>query len=589
MVGEVKMKNEKQLFKIPCGESNFEFIRTKRYIYVDKTHFIPQLEGTTKLIHLRPRRFGKSLFVSMLEAYYDVAREDKFDQLFGGLYVHTAPTMDKNNYYVLHFDFSGIATVDVETVLDGFTSRVRADVKAFVDYYQLDIKYDSEGTPASILNSFLTAFRGLGLKHKIYILIDEYDHFTNAVLDNGIPDFMALVNRGGIVRSFYEIIKINCKHGVIERFFITGVMSVSLDCMTSGFNIATNITIDKRFANMVGFTSEEVKQILCLPLEKSFSNDRNDMKVELMPTEQEEIYEIWRQNYNGYLFSESSKIKVFNATLIMYYLQQYVEEREHPKDLVDPNLNQSGTTIKNLAELANREVNYEVVEEVVKERVVAGKLSKFIKVDEKYDRNDFMTLLFNIGLLTIKEPGVRTRFEIPNKIIETIYFQYLSELTQKRLGCILDVKEQEIAIDEIAMDGKINKLSQLVSAFLASTSGRNDNRFSEKEIKLTYLFILSTTNQYFVYDEFPALRGYSDVVILKTPASFAQYEYVIELKHTKKGEKDETTTSRVEKEFAAGVSQIAKYMEDKRLANRPNLKKFVVVFAGVEVARMEEI
>ena len=583
------MSDKKQLFKIPYGESNFEFIRTKSYIYVDKTYFIPQLEGTTKLIHLRPRRFGKSLFVSMLEAYYDVARADKFDRLFGGLYVHTAPTRDRSNYYVLHFDFSGIATVDVETVLDGFKKKVRDDIKAFVDYYQFDIEYDSVGTPASILSSLLTAFRGLGLKHKIYILIDEYDHFTNAVLNNGIPDFMALVNRGGVVRSFYEIIKINCKHGVIERFFITGVMSVSLDCMTSGFNIATNITVDKRFANMMGFTSEEVKQILCLPLEKSFSNDRNDMKVELTPTEQEEIYEIWRQNYNGYLFSESSEIKVFNSTLIMYYLQQYVEEREHPRDLVDPNLNQSGTTIKNLAELKNHEVNYEVVEAIVREGVIAGKLSKFVKVDEKYDRNEFITLIFNIGFLTIKEPGMLTKFEVPNKIIEEIYFEYLKELAEIRYNYKIDVAMQEKALLEMGETGKIATITEHVSDFLQHLSGRTAIKFNEKYIKMSYLQFLFPTNQFFVFDEFPAKQGYTDLTILKAPRSYATYEFLIELKHIKKGKKGETTKTRVEEKFAEGVRQIAEYMQDKRMHGRPNLKKFVVVFAGFEVAKMEEI
>jgi hypothetical protein len=415
-------------------------------------------------------------------------------------------------------------------------------------------------------------------------MIDEYDHFTNAVLNNGVDDFMTLVKRGGMVRSFYEVIKLQSEMGVVERFFMTGVMSVSLDSTTSGFNVGTNVTTDAKFADMMGFTSEEIKGILRTSLQKSKKET-----VKLTNSEQEEVYEIWKQNYNGYLFSVESNVKVFNSTLIMYYLQKYVEEKKHPRSLVDPNLNQSGTTIKNLADLKNREANYEVVEEIVKERVVSGKLSTFIDIDEKYERNDFITLLFNIGLLTIKEAGARTRFEVPNKIIEAIYLQYLSELTQRKLGYKMDVEDQEIAIDEMAEDGKIDKLTQLVSDFLAHTSGRMEIGFSEKEIQLIYLFIMSSTDQYFIYDEFPALRGYSDVVALKTPASYAEYEFLIELKHVKKGEKNATTASRVQQQFDEGVSQIAKYMKDKRLANRPDLKKFVVVFIGAEIARLEEI
>jgi len=570
--------------KIPYGESNFALIRNKNFLYVDKTHFIKQLEGISKVIHLRPRRFGKSLFINMLEDYYDVAKADKFDALFTGLHIHEHPTDYRNSYYVLHFDFSGIATKDFDTMMNGFLNKVKESVNTFISKYKLDIEITDDGSPSVILNALLDAMIRLNVAHKVYIMIDEYDHFTNAVLNNGLADFMSLVERGGMVRSFYEVIKEKCGRGIVERFFVTGVMSVSLDSMTSGFNIGTNITTRAEFADMMGFTSDEVKRILGTTMQNI-----QEEGVDLTDFEQEEVYEIWKQNYNGYLFSEESDTKVFNSTMIMYYLRDYVEKKKHPRSLVDPNLNQSGTTIKILAELKNREANYEVVEDIVKEKAIPGKLSTFIDIGEQYERNDFITLLFNIGLLTIKKAGARTRFEIPNKIIETIYLQYLSQLEQKRLGCKIDVHAQEIAIDELAEDGKIDKLTHLVSEFLAQTSGRNKINFDEKYIKLIYLFIMSSTDQYFIYDEFPAKQGYSDVIALKTPSSYAQYEYLIELKYAKQGKKDETTKTRVDEKFTEGVSQIDKYLQDKRLANRPNLKKFVVVFAGFEVARLEEI
>jgi len=385
----------------------------------------------------------------MLESYYDVASADKFDKLFSGLHIHEHPTQYRNSYYILRFNFSGIATVDFKTIMDGFFGKVSSAVDLFISKYKLDIEIGDHKSPAGVLNALLTAMSKLNLANKVYILIDEYDHFTNAVLNIGLDDFMALVERGGIVRSFYEVIKEKSETGIVERFFMTGVMSVSLDSMTSGFNVGTNITTKKQFADMMGFTSDEVKIILGETLQNSLKEG-----IRLTDAEQDEVYEIWKENYNGYLFSSKSELKVFNSTLIMYYLQNYIEEKEHPESLVDPNLNQSGTTIKNLADLKNRDANYKVVEEIVKEKVVAGKLSTFIDVDEKYERNDFITLLFNIGLLTIKEAGARTRFEIPNKIIESIYLQYLSELEQKRLGCKIDTLEQELAIDELAEDGK---------------------------------------------------------------------------------------------------------------------------------------
>ena len=569
------------MYKIPYGESNFELLRNKRFVYVDKTHFLRQLEATSKLIHLRPRRFGKSLFISMLQSYYDIATADKFDQLFKGLHVHKFPTEYKNSYYVLRFNFSGIATKDFDAIMGGFLEKVRSAVNSFISKYNLDIKIEDYSAPATILNALLSGFENLNLEHKIYILIDEYDHFTNAVLNNGLENFMSLVARGGVVRSFYEVIKEKSELGTIGRFFITGVMSVSLDSMTSGFNVATNITTEEDFADMMGFTSNEVKSIL-----KSTFNNSKDQKIGLTDLEQEEVYEIWKQNYNGYLFSEDSDAKVFNSTLIMYYLQKYIEKKKHPKSLVDPNLNQSGTTIKNLVELKNKNENYEVVEEIVKERVVSGNLSSFIDIDKKYDRNDFITLLFNIGLLTIKEAGFRTSFKIPNKVIESVYLQYLSELEQRRLGCKMDIHEQELALDELAEEGKITKLTAVVSEFLTNTSARNKIKFDEKYIKLIYSFIMSSTNQYFIYDEYPARQGFGDLVILKTPASYAQYELLLELKYIKQSE---VTDAKINKEFEAGAQQITEYMKDKRLAQRPNLKKFVVVFTGFEVAKMEEL
>ena len=578
------MEKDQKFLQIPYGESNFERIRTENFLYVDKTHFIRQLESISRSIHLRPRRFGKSLFVNMLEAYYDVASRDRFDELFGGLYIHASPTVAKNSYYILHFDFSGIATKDVETVMEGFLAKVKSGVELFISKYNLDIEIGNQSSPSVILNTLLSGFDKLNLENKIYILIDEYDHFTNAVLNNGLADFTTLVTRGGTVRSFYEVLKEKCGRGIVERFFMTGVMSVSLDSMTSGFNIATNITTDEKFADMMGFTTDEVKGVLATTLQNS-----NQEGVDLTESEQEEVYDILKQNYNGYSFSEESDVKVFNSTLIMYYLQKYIEKKKHPADLIDPNLNQSGTTIRNLVELANAKMNYEVVEEIVREKRISGRLSNFIDVDKRFDKNDFITVLFNIGFLTIKEAGMLTKFEMPNKVIESVYYEYMAELAAIRYNYKIDVTKQEAAILEMGEKGKIDMITSHVSNFLEHLSGRNAINFDEKYIKMVYLQFLFPTTQYVVYDEFPAKQGYTDLVILKAPVSYAEYEILIELKYVKKGKIDKTMQAHVEQKFSDGIAQVAEYMQDRRLAGRPNLKKFVVVFAGFEIARLEEI
>jgi len=269
----------------------------------------------------------------------------------------------------------------------------------------------------------------------------------------------------------------------------------------------------------------------------------------------------------------------------MYYLQHYLPHKLPPESLIDANLNQSGATIESIVGLKNREQNYKVIEEVIKEKQVSGTLQPLIEIDKKFDEDDLITLLFNIGFLTIKESGFSLKFEVPNKIIENIYMQYLGDLVQKQHNYKLDQRKQRQAVEEVGEPGKIYALTTLVSEFLMHTSGRNTQKFDEKYIKLIYKILLSSTEQFIVYDEFPSLQGYGDLLIMKAPNSYAKYELVIELKYIKKGD---TTDAKIEEKLAEGIQQIGKYMKDERLAKRKPLK-FVIVFSGFEAVRLQEL
>jgi len=366
---------------------------------------------------------------------------------------------------------------------------------------------------------------------------------------------------------------------------MTGVMSVTLDSMTSSFNIATNITTRKSFSDMMGFTANEVQNLLKL----SYSNpdpDQPEEVVQLTNEEQTQIYDIFSENYNGYLFSRNSQTKVFNSTLIVYYLEYYLNYRLPPESLIDANLNQSSATIENIVGLKNQEQNYKIIEEIINEKQVDGTLQPFFEIDKKFDKNDLITMLFNMGMLTIKGFDMITQFELPNKIIENIYLQYLSDLVQRLSDYTLDVAKQQVAIIEVGRRGEINALTTLVSEFLMQTSNRNTRKFDEKYIKLTYMMILSYSNQFNVYDEFPSLQGFNDLFIQKAPNSTARYEVLIEFKYIKKSD---TTDAKIEEEVAAGKCQIEKYMGDERLARRKSLKKFVVVFSGFEPVKLLEL
>ena len=569
------------MFKIPYGISNFERIRTQGYLYVDKTRFIEEIEETAYLIHLRPRRFGKSLFLSMMASYYDVAQADKFDELFGGLYIHENPTENHNNYYILRFNFSGIQNVEQSDLQKGFSQKIKEGLKDFISRYKLAIEISESNLPATILGTFFSDFTALGFSHKMYILIDEYDHFTNSILSGDGEEFLKLLKRGGFVRSFYEVMKERAELGIIERIFITGVMSVTLDSMTSGFNIATKITADEIFADMMGFTEEEVREVLG----ETFSNSKKE-KVLLTATEQAEILKVFRENYNGYIFSEYNDTRIFNSTLIMYYLKCYASNKRAPKSLVDTNLNQSSAMIESIVGLKTPESNSKLIQEIIDEKEVEGNFEPFIDLEKKFDQDDVITMLYSLGILTMTKSDYGTMFEIPNMIIKRIYLQYLSELKQRQVGYRIDMRKQRLAFSEIGRIGKVDALTKIVENILMHTSNQNALDLDEKHVKFCYFILTHATEDFVVYDEFPSGKGYADLFIQKANPSKAKYEVFIEFKYLSK---NDTNDKNIAEKLQEGITQIEKYLQDKRLINRAGLRKYVIVFSGHEAVKMHEM
>ena len=237
----------------------------------------------------------------------------------------------------------------IESGKNEFCYKVKNGIEEFINRYKLNI--DIKGNEASeVLANLLTDFKKLNLNNKIYIIIDEYDNFTNAMLKGDAQDFLDLVNRNGYVRAFYEVIKEKIEQGIVERFFATGVMPVTLDNLTSGFNIATNLSTDEEFSSMIGFTHEEVRRIV-------------EEVVE--PENVEKVYKDLKENYDGYRFSKKNEEKTFNSTLVMYYLANYIQTKEAPEELLDVNMNTSGDKIRRIVELVKPEENYKVVEEIL--------------------------------------------------------------------------------------------------------------------------------------------------------------------------------------------------------------------------------
>ena len=351
--------------KIPYGEVDLKKIREEGYLYIDKTMYIEKLEKNSKLIYTRPRRFGKSMLTSMLAYYYSINEAENFEKIFKGLYIYDHPTPYKNSYYVLQFNFSGMQTgtdKTLEQIEDQFKVLVISGIKNCINSYNLDIKLSEEGTSADVFRKFLVDFKALNKEHKIYVMIDEYDHFTNGMLKGDGQRFLSILGNSGFVRAFYEVIKENLEqlNPPLERFFATGVTPLTLDSLTSGFNIATKITNNPLFTAMCGLTEEEVRYAI---------------KEAGVPNP-EEAFNKMQENYDGYIFNKYDQSYIFNTTLVMYYLNTLQTLGFPPENLVDGNLAATGSKMENMAGLINREENYKVLDELLMNGEIVANLTE---------------------------------------------------------------------------------------------------------------------------------------------------------------------------------------------------------------------
>ena len=560
--------------KIPYGESDYKTLIEENYIYVDKTMYIEKLENHKKAIYVRPRRFGKSLFTSMISYYYDIEYKEKFETLFKGKYIYDHPTEKKNKYYILKFNFSGMDVnfqEGIEYIRNQFNEKVYLACKEFINKYNLDIQITEKQIASITLLELLSQFKTLKKENRIYIMIDEYDHFTNGMLEGNVSGFIKALGQGGFVRAFYEIIKEYAEgsESVVDRFFATGVAPLTLDSMTSGFNIATNISINKTFTAMCGLTEQEVKQLV----EKSGLS--------------ENVYEELKKNYDGYRFSEESEEHTFNTTLVMYYLSSYINNGTSPTNPIDSNLATTGNKIESIVNLMTPKENYNKLIELITTGEVSGELVRQFELNEyRFDENSFLSLLFYQGYITIKKVGFDTTFCVPNYISEVLYASYFTKLIDSKEKYNVETEEITQALKSFGKDGDIEPITKVISNFLIYQSVRDRENFTEKNLKYVYSLFFSLSSQYYVYGEFPSKQGFADIFIEKSSRSNSTYEGIIELKYLNK---EKAKTANYEELHKEAIDQMKRYLEDKRLSDRENLKKYVIIFEGFDTYHVTEI
>ena len=572
--------------KIPYGEINYETVIKDNLLYIDKTRYIENLESDIdykKAFYLRPGRFGKSLFTSMLNYYYAIDTKEKFEEIFGNTYIGKHPTENRNKYYILKFDFSGMDTNNQETLQDmqnKFAQKVKYGAERFVARYNIKCDFEENLTPAQIIGKVFLEFEIQKPEQKIYIIIDEYDNFTNGILKGDAGKFLDIVSGEGFVKAFYAIIKENIGIGTVERFFATGIAPITLDSMTTGFNIATDITRYPEFVAMIGITKHEVQEVI------------KEVLPEKTEKEQEEIYNEMAQYYNGYRFSEKSEEKTFNTTLVMYYLKEYIKTGERPMKMLDNNIAANFEKLENLITIKNNPYSKEVLEALIQNNEITAPIIDKFNLKMDVTKDTILSMLFYFGYCTIKERkmGLNVSFKIPNYVMSGIYNEYFMQLLL-RAGLKIDSTQMDEAIQQLALEGKIDRLCMLVQEYLSYLGNITWQRFDEKYVKSYMHAILFNSPVYNTYLEYNVKDNkYIDVAVFKVPSMGAKYQAIIEVKYIKKEEAKNRKNKEeiIQEKRDEALEQIHVYCEDKRLPQE-NMKKFIVIYVGQKLEVLEEV
>jgi Predicted AAA-ATPase len=409
---------------IGYAEADFHSLITRGHYYVDRTSFIAEQErlGNRNLLFARPRRIGKSLWISTLHHYYDIRFKDEFETLFGNLYIGKNPTPNRNNYIVLRFQFSGIDVSSDERAYEGFRKNIQMGIRqcmlAYPNYFLSQDISDIEhlSSPEGILQEFLFLYRRRGVPYKIYILIDEYDHFANELFSLDIERFQNIVSRTGFVRKFYELIKNAMGEGVVERNFMTGVAP-----LTVGFDTVSHITRQVDFHKLMGFTEQEVTAIM----QAVGVSESNIPKIMSDLTE-------W---YNGYLFHHKATERLYNSDMVMYFAEQYERYQFYSDKMLNINIVRDYPKVQEVFVVNSEDTIYvPLLKKIVSEGRTSAILTEIFNFEKPFDEYDIVSLLFYMGWLTIKqaeEGECNYTFNIPNRVIQELYYDYFVAISEQ--------------------------------------------------------------------------------------------------------------------------------------------------------------
>ena len=572
-----------QIRQIPYGVANFESVIKDDLYYVDKTMFLPELENQPRTqIFIRPRRFGKSLFISMMKAYYDKANTDKFDELFGNLWIGKHPTPLRNKYQVMYFDYSR-AGGRFERLEEDFDSYSCGRLDTFIERYRNDYpqtvveKVLSADSARQKLNLINNTAQELGLP--LFLIIDEYDNFTNIVLnEQGEEIYHAITHASGFYRDFFKLFK-----GMFERIFLTGVSPVTIDDLTSGFNIGWNLSTHPAFDKMLGFSTEDVIEMF--QYYKSVGMLPGDCDIHAMIEEMKP----W---YDNYCFAEQclkDANRVFNCDMVLYYLRNYVSYGCGPKNMLDPNTKTDYSKLKKLIQLDRLDGERKgVLDDIIANGQITAELYESFSAMEMTKPEYFPSLLFYYGMLTIKGLyGSQPILAIPNNNVRMQYYNYMLENYGKASN-VMGSKLKN-GFTAMAYEGKWEDTLHYMADCYKNMSSVRDSIEGERNIQGFFLAYFSLNDYYYTAPELELQHGYCDFFLLPNLTHYpSAHCYIIEMKYLPKKDYAE----KAEQQWNEAVEQINVYATAPRveaLRQGTQLHKIVMQFAGWELMRMEEI
>lgn len=587
---------EQQVKLVPYGVADFATVIEQNLYYVDKTMFIPELEKQPRnLFFIRPRRFGKSIFLSMLYSYYDCTQSHKFQSLFGNLWIGQHPTPLQGKYQVLFLDFSQI-TGNIDKLETKFNSYLSINLDAFVrqysEYYQAEMEeiLAQEDFEEKMELIFKAA---KAHQYHLYLIIDEYDNFTNVILnERGENVYHAITHADGFYRDVFKKFK-----GNFERIFMMGVSPVTLDDVTSGFNIGWNISIKPEFDEMLGFSTTDVVEMFTyykehgsIPVDSDIDAIVNDMKP-------------W---YDNYCFAEEAlkkKTRMFNCDMVLYYLRNYMDNGCSPRQMIDPNTRTDYGKMKKLLQFDKLDGERKgIIRKIAEEEQIVTQLYESFSAYQIPKAEIFPSLLFYYGMLTIKGTrGSKLILGIPNNNVRKQYYGYLEEEYQAK--AYVDVNQLTDYYYDMAYDGKWEEGLRFMADAYAKVSSVRDGIEAERNLQGFFMAYLNLNDYYITAPELELNHGYCDFFLLPDLTHYAsQHSYILELKVLSKkdfsaiveGEftEDGKPMTKAEKQWREAVEQIHRYAEAPRVeALRQGTKLHLIImqFEGWELKRMEEV